>query len=97
MDLDLRFIENCRIKLAKEFDVPPDDINLFALCRCVERGIQRQVVLNEESCSVSPVTDEEKEIVWSDTGIKILYKIFDEEYPFGDFINNLKNINESNK
>ena len=91
------FIEECRIIIAKELNIPPDDINLKAIIDCVERGIEEQMNSNLKSCTVSPRTKEEKKEVWGPYGSIILHKIFDEQLPFGNLITMLKNENKQNK
>ena len=97
MNCDLYLIETYRIKIAKLLDIPPDDIDFFSLYRCLERGIQKQLALKEENCSISPQTDREKKIIWSPLGLKILYKIFDQEYPFENLISEIKDDNIMNE
>lgn len=95
MIYDIKYLEIYRIKIARCLNVPPDDIDFFSLYRCLERGIQRQIVLNEGECSISPQTNREKEIVWSPVGLEILYRIFDQEYPFENLISEIKNNNNT--
>lgn len=49
----LMFCSKARIIMAKELDVPPDDINIFAIFDCVERAIQRNV--EKDMLKQSPV------------------------------------------
>lgn len=90
-------IEDYRIKISKCLDIPPDDIDFFSLYECVERGIQKQIVLNEEKCNLSPQTYREKKIVWSSLGVKVLDRIFNCEYPFENLISEIRDNNKINE
>jgi hypothetical protein len=91
--LEYEFLMNCRIILAKELGVPPDDIDLIPIFECVKRSIEENCYTNRENGPIIfPKTEEEKKQLLGKYGPIIISKIFNEEPPFYDWAELYKGI-----
>ena len=82
-----RFFESCRIKIAKELEIPPDDIDIYSIVSCCKRAIIEQCGSKDDNGPIiNPLTDEEKEIIFSEYGSIIISKIFAGEAPFYSWV-----------
>lgn len=80
------YIEKTRIRVAQEIDVPPDDIEMSLIFKCVEHSIRNKIEKDIEEYIICPKNRREIEAVVSETGKIIIDKIFQEEYPFEKFV-----------
>ena len=81
------FFEICRIRIARELNVPPDNIDIIPLINCCKRAIIEQCGSKEDNGAViNPLTEEEKEAVLSEYGSIIISRIFARETPFNDWV-----------
>jgi len=77
------FLENCRVKLAKEFKIPPDDIDILSIINCSKRAIIENCSRNnQDGPIIAPLTEEEKKAIFSEHSPTIIHKIFSGEAPF---------------
>lgn len=81
------FFEVCRIRVAKELNIPPDDIDMKSIIDCSKRAIVEACGRDdEEGAIINPLTDEEKKAVFSNYGPIAIGKIFNREQPFGSWV-----------
>jgi hypothetical protein len=79
------YVELTRIVMAQNMGVPPDDIDMSAIFRCVQRAIEEKVENNFDEYILAPSNKREFNAVVSEIGEKIVPMIFDGEYPFENF------------
>jgi len=78
-----KFFEGCRVKIAKDLDIPPDNIDIKPIIDCCKRAIIDECGRSDdEGVIINPLTQEEKEAVFSEHGPTIIDKIFSKEDPF---------------
>lgn len=83
---ELRFLESCRISLAAEFEIAPDDIDIHALIEIVKRSIRKACSMPDRAeFVVEAFTKREKAALYDGIGPKIVDKVFQEEAPFYDW------------
>jgi len=102
-----RFLESCRIILAKEFEIPPDNIDIIPIIDCSKRAIIDNCGRSDENGPIlDPLTDREKSAIFSEHGPIIIHKIFSKEAPFYEWVEKfeenyirtfLENINRKEK
>lgn len=85
-----------RIIISKSMDIPPDDIDMSAIFRCVQRAIEEKVEHNLEEPILAPANCREMDAVVSEIGETIIPMMFDCEYPFGDFVKDYEEWYEEN-
>lgn len=79
--------EKYRIIIAKELDVPPDDIDLEPILKSVFRAIRESCEADEKDKFVITIKDkEEEEAILDEYGVTIIQKIFDCEPPFENIV-----------
>lgn len=79
--------EKYRIIIAKELDVPPDDIDLEPILKSVFRAIRESCKNNEKDEFIITIKDkEEEEAILDEHGVTIIKKIFDSEPPFENIV-----------
>ncbi|MCD6435612.1 MAG: hypothetical protein J7L15_04425 [Clostridiales bacterium] len=93
------------IIIAKEFNVAPDDIDIFPFLDALERAVKMSCSDNrslntdqEDSLIVSPQGEREEEALCGELAPRIITKIMEAESPFGEWIYDLmrrKHISES--
>ena len=81
-----KFCEKNRIIIAKQLDMPPDDIDMSAILDCVERAIEKSCEKESGEVIIRAEGKEEKEGIVSDSGSHIINLIFTNEYPFVDYV-----------
>jgi len=79
------YVELSRIIMARSMKVPPDDIDMHAIFKCVQRAIEEKVENNVSEYTLTPSNRREFKAVVSEVGETIIPMIFDHEYPFGNF------------
>ncbi len=90
------YVELTRIIMAKSMELPPDDVDMSAIFRCVQRSIEEKVERNLEEPILAPANRREMKAVVSAIGETIIPMMFDCEYPFGDFVKNYAQWYEDN-
>ena len=85
------YIELTRIIMAKNLNVPPDDIDMFAIFNCAARAIKERVKTDNNEFILKPNNDRESTAILSNNGNVIIKAIFDKEYPFCEFIDKYEN------
>ena len=90
------YVELARIIMAKNMDIPPDDIDMSAIFRCVQRAIEEKVENNLTEPVLSPSSKREIRAIVSETGERIVTMIFDGEYPFENFAVDYENWYDDN-
>ncbi|MHA1470940.1 MAG: hypothetical protein ACTSSP_10335 [Candidatus Asgardarchaeia archaeon] len=81
-----RFCEPWRIIIAKHFDVPPDDINMIAIIKCIMRTVRDACSREDGLYDIVPLTREEKKAIYNQYGEKIIDMILTGESPFFDWV-----------
>jgi hypothetical protein len=79
------YIELMRIIVAKKLDIPPDDVDMFAIFSCVQRAIEEKVENNSDEFELIPINQREIGAIIGPIGETIISMIFNGEDPFGDF------------
>jgi hypothetical protein len=79
------YVELTRIVIAKNMGVPPDDIDMSAIFRCVQRAIEEKVENSLDEYILAPSNEREIRAVVCEIGEKVVPMIFNGEYPFEDF------------
>ena len=79
------YVELTRIIMAKSMGVPPDDVDMSAIFRCVQRAIEEKVENSLDEYILAPSNEREFKAVVSETGETIVPMIFDGKYPFENF------------
>ena len=79
------YVELTRIIMAKSMDVPPDNIDMSAIFRCVQRAIEEKIENSLDEYILAPASKREIRAVVSEVGEKVVPMIFNGEYPFEDF------------
>lgn len=95
----LDYIELSRIIVAKNLDIPPDDIDMSSILNCVARGVEERVkdsTLKEEEFMLCPRNDREMKAIVGEVGEKVLPLILEKEYPFDNFIDKYAEWYEEN-
>lgn len=77
------FVEKARIILAKEYDVPPDDIDINAIIDCCERAAKES---NDDQVKIVINGIEEANAVCCKIGEDIVKRVFDRKFPFFDLV-----------
>lgn len=78
-----RFFEVCRVKVAKELKIPPDNIDMKSIIDCCKRAIVEECGRSDQKgVIINPLTEEEKSAVFSEYGPTTISKIFNSEEPF---------------
>lgn len=86
------FFLRCRIILAREFNIPPDNLLLEPIIECVKRGIREKCDSSVDELILTPRTkEEEKMIIFDHYGRTILNKLLSEKYPFYDWVQRFEN------
>ena len=70
--------------LAREFDVPPDDIDLETFLDCVSRS----EIVDDGQLMIVPGNKEEEEVLCGPHAGKIMQKMIAGEHPFNDWLYN---------
>jgi len=78
-------IERFRVCIAKELDIPPDDVDLFSVINCCERAIRKSCEQNTKELLIGAINEEEEEAVSSEYGREIIERIFTNQIPFIGF------------
>jgi predicted transcriptional regulator len=91
-----KFCERVRIIVAKEIDVPPDDIDMFPIIDCVERAIKISCEKDDGEMVISFKNKREEKAILSDSGKEILKMIFNDQAPFINFISDYQEWCASN-
>ena len=93
MDKDeFEFLMYCRIILAKEFKIPPDDINLIPIFDCAKRAINEWCLSDADGPVLEPKGKEEQKEILSEHGSEVVRRIFDHEAPFMDWAEKYEEI-----
>ena len=82
-----RLIEIYRIITARKMDIPPDDVDMSIIFKCVKRSIEEKVDKNLNEAELFLTTDREAKAVVGEIGETVIPLMFNCEYPFGDFVN----------
>ncbi len=90
------YVELTRIIMAKSMDIPPDDIDMFAIFKCVQRAIEEKVENSSEEYTLAPSSEKEIKAVIGEIGETVIPMMFACEYPFGDFVKNYGEWYEEN-
>ncbi len=78
-----KFIEVCRVKMAAELEMPPDNIDMVSIISCCKRAIIEECGRDDQKgIIINPLTEEEKKAVFSEYGPIAISKIFAKEEPF---------------
>lgn len=92
-----KYAERCRIIVSRKFNIPPDNIDIISILKCIKRGIRYTVKNKEDDILIRAVGEKEKKIVHSDIGFDIIDMIIAGEYPFdkwaSDIISKYKKVN----
>ena len=80
------FCERLRIITAKDFDIPPDDIDMQSIIECCERAIRESCQNDSGECCITFDNKREEEAITSEHGDKITEKIFAKDPPFFDWV-----------
>jgi hypothetical protein len=69
-------------------NIPPDDVDMSSIFRCVQRAIEEKVEnnLSEKEVALAPSNQREMDAVVSEIGETAIPMMFNCEYPFGDFV-----------
>jgi len=78
----LLFCEHMRMMLAKDLDIPPDDIDMSTFIGCVERSIREKCEGKDDDVIISPKNQQEEEAILGEYGPEIIGKIFTHQFPF---------------
>jgi len=81
-----KFCEKARVIVAKELDMPPDDIDMCSIMDCIERGIAKNCENKNGEMVMSPANNEEEKMMISDCGSHVLKLVFTNSYPFEGFV-----------
>ena len=82
-----KFLEFCRVKMAVELEIPPDNIDMESIISCCKRAIIEECGRDDQKGTIiNPLTKEEKEAVFSEYGPIIIGKIFATEEPFCEWV-----------
>jgi len=79
-------IELTRIIMAKDMDVPPDDIDMLTIFICVQRAIEEKVENDLDECVLVLTNKEEVNAIIGPIGERIIPMMFSYEYPFDDCV-----------
>ena len=90
------YVELTRIIMAKSMGIPPDDIDMLAIFRCVQRAIEEKVEKNMDEYILTITNRRENHAIIESVGNIIVPMIFDGEYPFGDFVKKYEKWYEEN-
>jgi len=90
------YIELTRVIMATNMKIPPDDIDMSAIFRCVQRAIEEQVERNLDEPILTPSNQREIRAVISEVGETIIPLMFNNEYPFTNFVEDYKSWYEEN-
>lgn len=95
----LDYIELSRIIVARNLDIPPDNIDMGSILNCVARGVEERIkddTLKEEEFMLCPRNDREMKAIVGEVGEKVISLILEKEYPFDDFIDKYAKWYEEN-
>ncbi len=82
-NLEDKFFEFCRVKMAEELEIPPDNIDMKSIISCCKRAIIEECGRDDQKgIIINPLTEEEKKAVFSEYGPIIISKMFAKEDPF---------------
>ena len=84
-------IEIARIIIAKNMGIPPDDIDMSAIFACAQRSIEEKVENNLDEYILNPVNKEEMNAIVGPIGEKVIPMMFNNEYPFDDYVEKYEN------
>jgi len=90
------YIELTRIIMAKSMNIPPDDIDMSSMFKCVQRAIEEKVENNLKTPILAPANNREMRAVVSEVAETIIPMMFDCEYPFGNFTKDYEKWYEDN-
>ena len=90
------YVELTRVIMAKSMGVPPDDVDMDAIFKCVQRAIEEKVEKNLDEPILSPASRREIRAVISEIGETVIPMMFNNEYPFGDFVKDYEKWYEDN-
>lgn len=78
------------IMLARDFNVPPDDIDMISFFDCIENSLSQEDTRSDSDRAflISPKTKKEEEAILGKYGPEILNRIFQCQYPFGEWFEN---------
>ena len=79
------YVELTRIIMAKDMGIPPDNIDMFAIFRCVQRAIEEKIENSLDEYILAPSNEREIRAVISEIGEKVIPMFFNGEYPFENF------------
>lgn len=82
------YIELTRVIMAKSMGVPPDDIDMLTIFKCVQRAIEEKIENNLEEYVLAPSSKKEIRAVIGEIGETIIPMIFSGKYPFEEFVDN---------
>lgn len=78
-----KFFEFCRVRMAVELEIPPDNIDIKSIISCCKRAIIEECGRDgQKGAIINPLTEEEKKAVFSEYGPTIVSKIFSQQEPF---------------
>ena len=89
---EFEFLMYCRVILAKEFEMAPDDIDLIPIFDCSKRAIEEMCLTGSDDPVLEPSTREEKIEILSEHGSEIIKRIFNHEAPFMDWAEKYEQI-----
>jgi len=97
-DSRIGYVEITRVIMARHMKIPPDDIDMSSIFRCVQRAIEEKVEknLDVDQMELAPANPREMRAVVSEAGETIIPMIFRGEYPFEDFVKNYEVWYEEN-
>ena len=82
----LKFCEKARIIVAKDLEVPPDDIDMVFIINCLEKAVKNSV--NNEII-IDFKKKKEEEAFLDGYGEEVVDRVFSNEPPFINFISSL--------
>jgi hypothetical protein len=80
--------ERCRIALARELEVAPDNLDVLPVLEMIE-GAQFYGREDEKQANLMPDNDEQEKAIMNQYYPIVLEKIFQSQHPFEGFLQNM--------
>ena len=90
MDEQLWILERARIMMAQELDVPPDDIDIVAICDSAFRAVRESCESDEVDILLTLKNKREEEALLNDIGREIINRLFNSQHPFDGIVENYR-------
>lgn len=88
---EIIFASQCRIIVAKELNVPPDNIDMISILRCVKRGVKEQIKKDCSAVRIKVRGEKERDAIYlNEQTDEIIKMIFSESPPFNEWLSTVK-------